>query len=287
MKGNKSILVAAGILAVFSLTASAQTNVLTVTNYVTVMVTNVVTVTNVVAGVPAPAPSPAPALKAAKVPPVPARYPWKSSITAGLTLTRGNSHTLLYDGDFQTDKKTPKNEYTFDLGGAYGSQDSKDNVNNYHLSGQWNHLFTEKLYDYVRAAALRDVILDLDYRFNLGPGVGYYLIKDADTTLAMEAGAGYQDEHLGGVYNSFATLRLAERFERKFDDHARVWQSLELLPEADEVENFLVNFEIGVETPITKSLSLKTCFDDNYANHPADSLQKNDMKLVSGLSYKF
>jgi putative salt-induced outer membrane protein len=284
MKGNKSILVAAGILAAFSFGASAQTNVLTVTNFVTVVVTNVVTVTNVVASVPVPAP----ALKAGPVSGAVVKYPWESSITAGLTLTRGNSHTLLYQGDFQTDRKTPRNEYHFDLNGAYGSQDSKDNVNNYQASSQWNKLFTPRFYAYARASALRDVILDLDYRFNLGPGVGYYLIKNTNiTTLATEAGTGYQDEHLGGDYNSFATLRLAERFEHKFDGHARLWQSLELLPQADEVENFLVNFEIGVDTPITRSLSLKTCFDDNYANHPADSLQKNDMKLVSGLSYKF
>jgi putative salt-induced outer membrane protein len=289
MKGKKSILVGVGILTAFSFAASAQTNFETVTNYdyVTVMVTNVVTVTNIVAGTNLMAGAPVLVRKAVPVPAA-VRYPWESSVTAGLTLTSGNSHTLLYQGDFQTDKKTPKNEYLFDIGGAYGSQDSKDNINNYHASSQWNNLFTPRFYGYMRASALRDVILDLDYRFNIGPGVGYYLIKNTNiTTLATEAGAGYQNEHLGGVYNSFATLRLAENFEHKIDDHARLWQNVELLPQADEVENFLVNFEIGLDTPITKSLSLNTCFDDNYANHPADHLQKNDMKVVSGLTYKF
>jgi putative salt-induced outer membrane protein len=283
MRTSKSLLVAVGILAAFLFTASAQTNVLTVTNYVAVVVTNVVTVTNVVAGVPARGRR----LKTVPVPAALIKHPWQSSISAGLTLTRGNSHTLLYQGDFLTEKKTPKNEFTLGVGGAYGSQDSKDNVNNYHASGQWNHLFTEKLYDYVRADAQRDVIADLDYRFNIGPGVGYYLIKQTNTSLTVETGVGYQNEHLGGDYNSFATLRLAERFEHKFDGHARLWQNVELLPQADRLENYGVNFEIGLETPIIRTLSLKTCFDDTYASQPAAGRQKNDAKIVAGIAYKF
>jgi len=283
MKTFKSILLAGGVLAVFSSVAPAQTNVVTVTNVVSVMVTNVVTVTNVVAATPVLTPAPAvPANMEMAV-----KYPWVSSLSAGLTLTRGNSHTLLYSGDIDTAKKTPDNEYTFGAAGAYGSQNSVDNVNNYKGFGQWNHLFTEKFFGYLRADALRDVIADLDYRFNFGPGAGYYLIKGTNTTLAVEAGAGYQDEHLGGKYNSFATMRLAERFEHKFQNHARFWQTAELIPQVDKLDNYVVNFEIGIEAPIAKSLSLKTYLDDSYQKQPAAGRQKNDVKLVSAVSYKF
>ena len=225
MKKFKFIAVAAGILAASSLAAWSQPNVVTVTNVVTMLVTNVVTITNVVAAVPPAMPEISPAI----VEPV-TKYPWESSVSAGLSLTRGNSHTLLYAGDFLTAKKTPDNEYAFGVGGAYGSQDSKDNVNNYKTFGQWNRLFSEKLYGYLRADAMRDVIADLDYRFNVGPGIGYYLIKQTNTTLAAEAGGGYQYERLGGDYHSFAIARLAEQFEHKFNDRARIWQSAEFLP---------------------------------------------------------
>ena len=275
---------AASVLTASVFPAAAQTNVYTVTNVVTVLVTNIVTITNVIAS--APGPAVLPEAKPAAVE-LATKYPWASSISAGFALTRGNSHTLLYSGDFKTAKKTPNNEYMLGAGGAYGSQDSKDNVNNYHGFGQWNHLFTERLYDYVRADAQRDVIADLDYRFNLGPGFGYYLIKQTNTTLAAEAGVGYQYEHLGGSYNSFATLRLAERFEHKFNDRARVWQSVELIPQVDEFDNYVLNFEVGIETTITKSFSLKICLDDSYQNQPAANRQKNDVKIVSGISYKF
>lgn len=279
MKTIRTILAVAAVLAAMTLRSEAQTNIVTLTNLVTVTVTNVVTITNTAPVAPPVASKP----KVEK----PLKYPWKSSLSLGLTITRGNSHTLLYNGEIQTDKKTPDNEYSLGAGGAYGSQDSQDNVNTYHAYGQWNHLFSKKLYAYVRVDAKRDIIADLDYRLNIGPGVGYYFIKGASTTLAAEGGMGYQYEHLDNEFNSFATARLAENFEHKFNDRARVWQKVEWLPQVDEVDNYIVNLEVGVETGITKTLSLKTYLDDSFATRPAPGRQKNDVKIVSAIAYKF
>lgn len=285
MKINTITAVIALILAAFSLPALAQSNVVTVTNVVTVLVTNVVTITNIVTSVPKPEPMVAPTSPAA-LPPV-TKYPWESSVSAGLTVTRGNSHSLLYSGDLQTAKKTPVNEYTLGLGGAYGSQDSKDSVNSYKAFGQWNHLFTERFYAYLRTDALRDYIADLDYRLTIGPGLGYYLLKNTNTFLATEAGAGMECQHLGGNYDSFGTVRLAERFEHKFNGRARLWQTAEILPQVDQLDNYVVNFEIGMEAAISKTFSLKTSLDDTYQKQPAANRQKNDIKIISGISYKF
>jgi len=284
MKPVKTIALVAGILAACSLNSNAQNNIVTVTNVVMVMVTNVVTITNVVVSAPAPVLAPPATPLAVDLPP---KYPWESSISAGLTLTRGNSHTLLYQGEILTAKKTPNNEYSLGAGGAYGSQNGKENDNTYHAFGQWNHLFSERLYDYVRVEAKRDLIADLDYRINIGPGVGYYWIKGTNTTLSTEAGAGYQVEHLGGDYNSFATIRLAEQFEHKFSDRARLWQKCEWLPQVDELDNYVSNFEIGIETTITRSISIKNILVDSYATQPAPGRYKNDVKFISALSYKF
>jgi putative salt-induced outer membrane protein YdiY len=220
------------------------------------------------------------------------KYPWESSVSVGLTVTRGNSQTLLFTADFLTQKKTPNDEYMFGLGGAYGNQktsqaDTAETVNDYKVFGQWNHLFTERFYGYVRADALRDHVADLDYRFTVGPGVGYYLLKSTNTFLATEAGATYEAEHLGSKSDSFATVRLAERFEHKFNDRARVWENLEFLPQVDRIDNSIVNFEIGLEASLSKAFALKTYLDDTYQTQPAAGRQKNDVKIVAAVAYKF
>ena len=270
--------VAASILMAFH--AFAQTNVITMTNVVTVTVTNVVTITNVLANADA-APAPSAVVQ-------PAKYPWASSISAGLTLTRGNSSTLLVTGGVQTGKKTPDDEIKLDADGAYGVNNSVKDADTIHTFGQYNHLFSDRFYAYARVEALHDGVADLQYRVNVGPGVGYYFLKDTNTTLAGELGSTFVNQRLGGVDDNYATLRLAERFEHKFNNYgARVWENVEILPQVDKFNNYIMNAEIGIEAALNAHFSLKTFLVDNFNNEPASGREKNDVRLVSGISYKF
>jgi putative salt-induced outer membrane protein YdiY len=216
------------------------------------------------------------------------KYPWISSITAGLSLTRGNSSSELASLKFLSDKKTPVNEYSLDADGAYGSANGVQNNDSVHGFTQWNHLFSERLFGYMRLEGLHDDIASVRYRATYTAGMGCYFIKETQTTLAGEVGPGIVSERVGSTDNTFATLRLAERFEHKFtDNHARVWQSVEILPQVDKLSDFLVNAEVGAEAAVAKNLSLQVCLDDNYNTEPAAGFKRNDVKLVSGVSYKF
>lgn len=287
MKKHLAILFfAIGVLSLFSLGASAQTNVIVTTNIVTITVTNIVTVTNVVTKADV-TPPPAATNGPSQLVQTP-KYPWVSSVTAGLTLTSGNSDTLLFTAGAQTDKKTPENEIKLGADGAYGENDGVKNVDTEHAVGQYNHLFSERFYGYGRAEGLHDGIADLQYRVNVGPGVGYYFIKETNTTFAGELGSTFVNQRLGGVDDNYATLRLAERFEHKFKNYgARIWENAEILPQVDKFNNYIVNAEVGIEAALNAHFSLKTFLDDNFNNEPASGRQKNDIKLVSGVSYKF
>jgi putative salt-induced outer membrane protein len=273
-----SLFVAISVLTAFH--AFAQTNVITTTNVVTVTVTNVITITNVLAKVEA---APAPSLLAQ-----PPKYPWASSISAGLTLTRGNSDTMLATAGVVTDKKTPDNEFKLGADATYGENGGVNNVDTDHAFGQYNDLFSDRFYGYARVEGLHDGIADLQYRVTVGPGVGYYFLKETNTTFAGEFGSSYVSQRLGDVDDNYATLRLAERFEHKFKNYgARVWENAEILPQVNKVDNYIVNAEIGIEAALNAHFSLKTFLDDNFNNRPASGYQKNDIKLVSGVSYKF
>ena len=215
------------------------------------------------------------------------KYPWESRASAGLTLTQGNSDSVMVTAALVTGRKTPDNEYSFGLDGTYGKNDSVKNAETYHAFGQYNHLFSERMFSYVRADYLHDGIAHLNYRLTLSPGAGYYLIKETNTTMAVEAGPGVTIRSLGGEHETFATLRLAERFEHKFSSGARVWESLEVLPEVDKWKNDTLNFEIGAEAAIAKNLGLQVVLYDTYNTEPAEGLKRNDLKLVSGITYKF
>ena len=194
---------------------------------------------------------------------------------------------MLMDSAIKAHRNNLTNEVTLSLEGTYGEDHSVKNNESLHAIGQYNHLFSERFYAYGRGDGFHDAIADLTYRFTLSPGVGYYFLKDKETTLAGEIGPGAVLEKLDGSRENYAAARVAERFERKIDDHARIWENVEFLPQFDEGNNFLVNAEIGVETPLTKRMSLSVDLQDNYINLPAPGRQRNDMKLISGLIYKF
>jgi putative salt-induced outer membrane protein YdiY len=212
---------------------------------------------------------------------------WESSIAFGLTLTSGNSDTLLANTTFNTHRRNPTNEWFFGADAAYGENNSVKNAETLHGFGQYNHLFSERWFGYLRADGLHDGIADVTYRVTLSPGAGYYFIKTKATTLAGEVGPSVLFEKLDDERSTYLTPRFAEHFEHKMDEHTRFWQSVEFLPQADKPDNFLINAEVGVEAALTKRLSLRTVVQDNYANIPAPRRTDNDVKLISGLAYKF
>ena len=212
---------------------------------------------------------------------------WESSAFAGLTLTRGNSDTILFAANVKTQRKDPENEWALGADVTYGENNSVKNNETIHGFGQYNRLFSERFYGYVRLDALHDAIADVDYRLTLSPGAGYYLIKTNQTTLSVEAGPGVIHEKRGSTDETYLTLRLAERFEHKFSDTARLWQTLEFLPQVERFQNTLVNAEVGLEASLTKKLALSVVLQDTYDNEPAPGRKKNDLKLISGLTYKF
>ena len=212
---------------------------------------------------------------------------WEQSVAAGLTLTKGNSDTLLGTLNYLGAKKWDQNEMRVGADAAYGENNSVRNNGMARAYGQYNRLFTESAFGYVRLEGLHDAVADVDYRFTLSPGAGYYFIKNARTVLSAEAGPGLVHEKQGGVEKTYITARLAERFEFRINERARIWQSLEFLPQVDDFNNFLINAELGIEVDIAKNFALRAFVVDSYDNEPAPGRKENDVKLGSAVAYKF
>jgi len=226
-------------------------------------------------------------IQVSNAPVLPPAYPWVSSVVAGLTLTRGNSDTTLFTAKVQTQKKREPDEWLFEADGSYGVNNSVLSADSLHGSGQYNHLFDERMYGFANADALHDGIQDLKYRISLSPGAGYYFIKTKPTSLVGEVGPGFVSELRGDTDESYLSVRFAEHFDQKLSGTARLWEKAELIPQVTKIDNYFMNAEIGVESALTKRLSLQVTLDDNYANEPAAGRKNNDVKLISGVAFKF
>jgi hypothetical protein len=223
---------------------------------------------------------------------------WESVASADLALTRGNSDSLLATISLNTTRKWTNNEVLFGAAAGFGNNTTKNSTTGENTTsetqdyvkgfGQWNHLFTERLYAGVRADGIYDHIAGINYRFTVSPLAGYYLVKETNTFLSGEIGPSFVFQQLAGEPpDSYVGLRLAQRFEHKFKSGAKLWESVEWIPQVDKFDNWILNAEAGISAPVTKSMDVRLVAQDGYNNQPASGKLKNDFKLMAGIGYRF
>lgn len=216
---------------------------------------------------------------------------WTVSASIGLSLTRGNSDTFMTTVGFDAMRDREHDELAFRAAAGYGEDDTNGEAiktqDYMRGNGQYNRLFESGLYGGFRLEGVHDDIADINYRVTASPLSGYYFIKDGRTRLSGEIGPSYVVEEKGGVSDDYFGLRLGERFEHAFDSQAKVWQSLEIVPQVEEFENYVMNAELGISTKIVDGVGLRLVVQDTYVNQPAPGREKNDLKLVTGFSYEY
>jgi len=220
---------------------------------------------------------------------------WQTSVNVGGSLTRGNSDTTLFSAGIRTEKKWGGDLLALGADGLYGESKlsgqskSTETADQLHGFGQYNLAFTTNFYGYGRADGLHDGIADIQYRLTLAPGVGYYFIRNKTLDLSAEAAPSYITEKLDGHSESYAALRIAQKFHWAISPKSKFWETIEYLPQVDQFNNYIVNFETGVEAALNNNnkLTLRTVLQDTYNNAPALAHLKNDLKLIVGIGYKF
>ena len=221
----------------------------------------------------------------------PAEKPkWEGAVNAGLTLTSGNSDTLLATMGANAKKKWDKNELMFGANGGYGESEDVKNADFVSAYGQFNHLFTEKFYGGVRVDGNYDGLADLTYRFNITPLAGYYFIKNDKTLLSAEVGPSLVIERYFGEADndSYLGVRFGQKFEHKLTDTTKIWEYADYTPQIDRwAEKYLVNVEVGISTAINKTWSLRVVGQFIYDSEPAPGRQKDDLRLIAGTEYRF
>lgn len=219
--------------------------------------------------------------------------PWHGTISAGLSLTRGYRDTMLVTMSARAERKTETDVLGFALAGGYGiarlNGESQTTTEYVRGSAGYDHMLGQRAYVGLQLRAEYDAMLGIDCRVTVTPMVGYYLIRSKRTTLAVETGPTFVVEKLD--HDRF-TVRgagyVGERFEYRFDSKALFWQRFQWYPDfAEWPELYSIRAEVGLETPITAQLGFRTVVESNYESRPPGGREEHELRLVSGLSYRF
>ncbi len=224
-----------------------------------------------------------------------------TALNAGLTLTDGNSETLAANASLLTEgEKKGLGSLRAGVEGNYGestatttttaadgttttADENEKTVDNAKVFANVRKTLSPRTFALLDGSALYDDIAEVDYRALLGPGLGIYLVKNDKRELSLEAGPSYVWEEVGGVSDDYLALRFAERYSCQATQTAKLVQALEYTPEAEDFDNYLLTFELGVEAAMNETLSLRVVVQDKYDSTPAAGAEYNDVSLIAGL----
>ncbi|MDA3873654.1 MAG: DUF481 domain-containing protein [Kiritimatiellae bacterium] len=218
---------------------------------------------------------------------------YDTQVDAGFTLTDGNSETTLFTLGAQSKNITDNREISLLGNYAYGqttstledgSQEDTTTLDKAKAEIQVNWLLSEKTYSFANLTAEKDKIAKIDHRIIAGPGLGYYFLRDETHTLSAEAGIVYIIENTREENDDYTAARFKQEYRWKFENGSKLWQSVEVLSELAETENYFVNAEIGIESKLNSRMGLRLVAKNTYNNAPDPDIERNDLTVISGIS---
>jgi putative salt-induced outer membrane protein YdiY len=212
---------------------------------------------------------------------------WENSVDFGLSLSKGNTDNLLLRFGLQTEKKDGADAYFGSASYKYGEEESAATQDEVLGKATWKHAYSGKNFFGLRVDARRDTFADIDYRFSINATYGYYWVDTETTVFSTELGLGITAEDKGLGNTTYLNGLFDQHFEHKFNENAKFYQSLVFSPRLDDLDDYRIEFEMGIETKITETIAFKVSFEDRYESRPAAGKEENDLKLITGLSYKF
>lgn len=216
---------------------------------------------------------------------------WTSSIDLGASFTRGNSDTMFITASFTIDRDFGKNEFFGNATYAYGEDGSTVTEDELIIMASLSRLLTsdELWYFGGRIDGTHDDLADISYRFIMSTFFGHYLVKRPDDSLSIsiEGGVGLTTESQGDDNSTYPIFYAGERFNYWLTDFTRLYQGIAIFDEMERPSSFVIVGEAGIETFLSDSLSFKAYAQNRFDSEPAQGRKKNDLRIVSGLSYKF
>lgn len=213
---------------------------------------------------------------------------WKQSLSLGFNLARGNTENTQFNTRYDAKKKRKEDSISVKIAANFGKDDVQKNTDNYLVGAQYNRIISQRYFWLINSSYEVDNIADLDYRFQLSPGLGYKLIEKKNNTLDIEAGLGYQSQKydLQSIEDTIA-YRVAENWDYQLSKTSSLWQSAEISGAVDEGDDYIIKAVLGVQSKIAGNLNLKSYIQDKYTNDPANNKKKNDISFNTVLVYSF
>ncbi len=212
---------------------------------------------------------------------------WKSTVHFGASISQGNSENSLITAGFTLDKKRGQNEYFARLSYAYGKDSGNLSKDEILASASWKRVNSSDYYTGIRMDYRKDELADISHRMGATLLEGMFLIKEENIWLAPEVGIGFSSQKISNDRSESMNFYAGVHSEFKLNEKTRLYENFSIFSPVDQMENFWIYGEVGIETILSDRISLKLFIQDQYESSPAAGRKHNDLRFITSIEYRF
>ena len=223
---------------------------------------------------------------------------WSGLLDTGLSVTRGNSATLTYTLSGKAARVTDRDKISLYTTAIYASDDttppSRTTAHAIRGGVRGDLNVSEKLFVFGFTDFDYDQFQHLDLRNVIGGGLGYHVVKTANTQFDLFGGGTFQQEYFSpipptvpAVTRKSGEIVVGESFNAKLNARTTIGETLSLYPNISDTGNYRFTFDLTAATKLKSWLSWQVTYSDRYLSDPLPGLKKNDLLLSTGLRLTF
>lgn len=219
--------------------------------------------------------------------------PWSGRLSLGIEGTSGNSDARNIDFSASALRETDGDRLSLSAEIHKARQEGEQTEDEYLAKSRLERDFTERTFAFVQADAEKDQFENIDLRFRLTMGPGYFFIREPEQTLKGRLGVGYEHESFtdGGNDESIVAT-LGYDYMVVLWDWNRFIHELTLIPQIDDnpADNFRAESVLADELPLGTSDSLwklRAELRNDYNHNPEPGVEKLDTSYLLNIVREF
>lgn len=228
---------------------------------------------------------------------------WSGLLDTGLSLTQGNSESLTYSLSGKAARVTDRDKISVYTTAIYAKStvDGVSNTTAHAIRGgvRADLNVSNKLFVFGFTDFEYDQFQDLDLRNVVGGGLGYHVIKTANTTFDVFAGGSFDQEFFGAIPATATTpavaavtrksgeVVLGEDLNMKLNKRTTLSEQYSIYPNVSDTGSYRFQFDTTAATKLKNWLSWQVTYSDRFLSDPLPGLKKNDLLLSTGVRLTF
>jgi putative salt-induced outer membrane protein len=225
---------------------------------------------------------------------------WRGTAGAAFSATSGNSSSTALALHADMRRATVADKLTLGATSTYARSRSagadSTTADRWSGAGQYDFNLSSAVYAFGKLGLEADRLTGLRLRSTLATGLGYKLLDTPDASFTVFGGAGHTRDRyrsaqtIDGVSAtrfSRSSVLLGEESAHRLAENTRFRQRLEVYPGVSGDKAVLAKFSAGLETSVTRTLSLSTTLVADHNSKPPAGRQRNDVSLLAGLRVSF